>query len=127
MLYERGYVRKDVMELYRLIDWLLALPKDLDLKYQDQMVALEQHKSMPFITSIERLGREAGREEASRTLVLRLLRKRFGRLKPAVKQAVEALPIRALERLSMALLDFPAVADLEKWLRRAELSALRKR
>lgn len=30
MLYERGYKRKDILELFRFIDWLMILPDDLE-------------------------------------------------------------------------------------------------
>lgn len=30
MLYERGYTRQDVLELFRFIDWVMVLPPDLE-------------------------------------------------------------------------------------------------
>jgi len=50
-------------------------------------------------------------------MVCRLLRKRLGSLDAASEARVAALSLRRLERLSEALLDFTAPADLEGWLK----------
>jgi len=40
-LYHKGFSREDIMNLYRFIDWLMVLPKGLDLKFQDEMKTFE--------------------------------------------------------------------------------------
>ncbi len=62
-LYERGFSRKEVLELFRLIDWLLRLPVELELGFRAEVVKYEAETVMPYITSIERIGREEGRQE----------------------------------------------------------------
>jgi hypothetical protein len=37
-LYEKGYSREDVLELFRFIDWLLVLPEELGRRFQDQLI-----------------------------------------------------------------------------------------
>ena len=71
---------------------------------------------MPYITSIERIGREEGRLEEASTLVLRLLAKRCGSLSPTLLAQVQALRIEKMELLVEALLDFSSISDLEDWL-----------
>jgi hypothetical protein len=54
-LYERGYCQEEVVELFRLIDWLLKLPEDLEVEFQAELTEYEGQKRMPYITSIERM------------------------------------------------------------------------
>src|SRR5690349_12638036 len=52
-LYERGYAKRDVLEIFRLIDWLMVLPESLTIAFQQELVQYEQQKVMPHLTSIE--------------------------------------------------------------------------
>jgi hypothetical protein len=49
--------------LFRFVDWLMALPPELERRFRVEMEALEQEQKMPYITSVERIGREDGRQE----------------------------------------------------------------
>jgi hypothetical protein len=62
-LYAHGYNREQIVGLFRVVDWLMGLPPDLDRRFRDELQALEQEQKMPYITSVERLGREEGRQE----------------------------------------------------------------
>lgn len=110
-LYDWEYRKQDILELYRLIDWLMVLPEELELEFQQQVVNYEQEKAMPYVTSIERFGlakglekgrqegRREGRQEGERHLLRRLLWRRFGEL-----------PAWAEQRLAVGTAD-----DLENW------------
>lgn len=123
-LYERGYDRKQILELFRLIDWFLVLPETLEVEYRQQLVTFEMESSMPHITSIERLGRQEGllegrqegRQEEAVNLVLRLARKRFGLLSLETEATIRVLALNRLEQLSEALLDLRTLSELETWL-----------
>ncbi|MBM3883591.1 MAG: DUF4351 domain-containing protein [Verrucomicrobia bacterium] len=71
---------------------------------------------MPHITSIERLGRQEGRQEEAINLILRQARKRLAGFGPDDEAAVRQLPLGSLEALREALLDFATIADLRHWL-----------
>jgi hypothetical protein len=62
-LYERGYQKQDIMNLFRFIDWLLDLPDDLKRAFRDELTAYERENQMPYVTSIERMGIERGIEQ----------------------------------------------------------------
>ena len=66
-LYEKGWGKDRVRSLFRFIDWLLDLPVELEEQLAEQLSRLEEEKQMPYVTSIERLalekGRQTGREE----------------------------------------------------------------
>ncbi len=61
-------------------------------------------------------GRQEGRREEAIALILLQLERRFAPLTPAVQAQVKQLSVEQLEALSVSLLDFAAIADLEAWL-----------
>jgi len=107
-LYEAGFSRKDILELYRLVDWLMRLPEGLEREYKEQLKEYERSKTMPYVTSIERIGREEGRVEgreegrveAVRESILEVLEARLGVVPPEVRQRLTELEeIGQLKRL----------------------------
>ena len=65
-LYHGGFDRQAVMDLFRLLDWLLVLPKELEVAFRARLLEYEEETRMPHITSIERLSREEGQQEGWR-------------------------------------------------------------
>lgn len=57
-----------------------------------------------------------GRQEESTSLILRLLRRRFGAVDAAQAARIQQLPLEQAEALAEALLDFQTPADLAAWL-----------
>ncbi len=119
-LYQQGYQRQDVINLFRFIDWLMSLPKNLEQEFWREIRQLEEETRMPYITSVERLGIEQGIEQGMQregaTLVLRLLNRRFGQVTTSVEKQIRQLSVKQLEDLGEALLDFENEADLLHWL-----------
>ncbi|MGV3773089.1 MAG: cytosolic protein [Verrucomicrobiales bacterium] len=62
-LYEKGLPRADVVRIFTLADWLLPLPREQNKEFRREVIELEIEKRMPYITSIQQLGREEGRQE----------------------------------------------------------------
>jgi hypothetical protein len=62
-LYDRGWAANDVRQLFRLIDWMMDLPKALEATFWREIKRYEEEKHMPFITTPERIGREEGLSE----------------------------------------------------------------
>jgi predicted transposase YdaD len=57
-----------------------------------------------------------GRQEESTSLILRLLRRRFGAVDAVHVARIQRLPLEQAEALAEALLDFLTPADLAVWL-----------
>ncbi len=55
-------------------------------------------------------------EEEARSLVIRLLSRRFGEVPAPIKAQIEQLNLEQTESLAEALLDFSAIEDLSAWL-----------
>jgi hypothetical protein len=63
-LYEQGYEREDVINLFRFIDWVMSLPQELEQDFWREVIQLQEEKRMPYITSIERIGIQKGIEQS---------------------------------------------------------------
>jgi Domain of unknown function (DUF4351) len=124
-LYERGYNRQQVLDLFRFIDWVLTLPEQLKQEFWQQLRTFEEERQMPYITSVEELGFERGiergRHQEAAALILRLLTHRFGDLTVPMRNRLEQLPLEQLEALGVTLLDFQAIEELEAWLAQRSL------
>jgi hypothetical protein len=62
-LYEQGYEREDVINLFRFIDWVMSLPEELEQDFWREVIQLQEDRRMPYITSIERLATQKGIEQ----------------------------------------------------------------
>ena len=114
LLYRYRYEREDVLNLLRFIDWLIRLPRALELELRDELRALEEETNMAYVMSIERFareegweeGREEGREEGleegekrgEAKALLRLVQAKFGPPGPAVEARIRAAESAQLER-----------------------------
>jgi predicted transposase YdaD len=68
-------------------------------------------------TRVYQEGREEGRVEGERSLVLKLLARKIGTLSVDVQTQIEALSVEQLEALGEALLNFTSLNELSDWLR----------
>ncbi|RLC10300.1 MAG: hypothetical protein DRI57_20605 [Deltaproteobacteria bacterium] len=59
-LYRRGFEKQDIINLYRFIDWLMALPSELEKTYHEEFMIFEEEQKMQYVTTAERIGIEKG-------------------------------------------------------------------
>ncbi|MEQ9486461.1 transposase [Coleofasciculus sp. F4-SAH-05] len=76
-LYERGYGREDIVQLFRLIDWFIALPKREEDRLWQEIQTLEEERKMPYITSVERIGIRKGLQQGQQGAIIRILEVRL--------------------------------------------------
>ena len=72
-----------------------------------------------WMTQAEKQGLQQGLQQGSATIVLSLLRSRFGRLSAPMAAQLRTLSAEQLERLSKVLLSFTSEKDLRAWLQQA--------
>ncbi len=119
MLYDRGYSRMDVLELFRFIDWLLILPKDLDKQFWEELRRIEEEKQMPYVTSVERIGIEKGIEQGIQKGIQQGIQK--GSLDQAREMLIEALSAcfgeapRDMRAAIQAIEDKERLKNLLRW------------
>jgi hypothetical protein len=128
-LYEKGYERQEVLDLYRFIDWVMILPEAIEQVFWQELQTFEEDRKMTYVTNAERFGFERGMEQGvaqgmaqgvaqgERSLVLRQLTRRIGMLAPETEAQIRTLSLTQLEELGEALLDFSESSDLSEWLR----------
>ncbi|WP_224410276.1 DUF4351 domain-containing protein [Oscillatoria salina] len=61
-------------------------------------------------------GRSESLQQEARSLVMRLILRRFGTIESELEAQIEQLSLSQLEELAEALLDFTALTDLTNWL-----------
>jgi len=72
-LYERGWDANRVRQLFRVIDWMMDLPPNLQSGFRNDLDKIEKEKHMPYVTSVERLAKEEGRLIGKIQLIEQLL------------------------------------------------------
>jgi hypothetical protein len=81
LMYERGYERKTILELFRVIDWMIRLPDTLEASFLQEIYTYEETKKMPYVTSAERFGIEKGHrmgyQKGEADLLLWLIENKF--------------------------------------------------
>jgi flagellar biosynthesis/type III secretory pathway protein FliH len=62
-LFERGLTAEQIRQLFRLIDWLMDLPPELERQFADEIQEYEEERKMSYITSVERLALADAKKE----------------------------------------------------------------
>ncbi|MBK5939825.1 hypothetical protein [Halochromatium roseum] len=82
LMYERGYEQARILELFRLIDWMIRLPKALEADFRQTLYAYEEQQRMPYVTTVEQAGIEKGLQQGLQqgeaVILLTLLQEKFG-------------------------------------------------
>ena len=115
-LYESGYNQDEVLNLFRFLDWVLKLPKNLEAEFLQELTAYEEERRMPYVTSMERIGIEKGIEKGERSMTLQQLTYKFGELPDPIVTEINSLSAQRVKVLGRALLDFGSVESLTRWL-----------
>jgi hypothetical protein len=121
MLYERGYIKRDIQLLFRFIDWMMRLPPALKEQFRTQLIAYEEERKMTYVTETVRLFKEDGIQQGiqqgiqkkAREDVVEVLTLRFSDPHPAIVERIHAIDDTALLK---ALLSQAVLAEsLEKF------------
>ena len=120
MLYERGWSKQEIIDLYRFIDWVLTLPPELEESFRQDIVNYEREKNMPYISTIERMGQAKGKAEGKIEgrvdLIALLLAQQLGTLPVETIEDLKKVPIAQLDQLALNLRDFTNIDDLTTWI-----------
>jgi hypothetical protein len=103
-LYDQGWSPEDVRQLFRLIDWLMDLPPELQQDFRDEIAHWEEERHMPYVTSVDRLAIAEGmakeRLEELQENIATLLESRFGtpgkRLTSRVRKINDLAQLRSI-------------------------------
>ena len=136
LLYQRGWDKQRVIDLFSVLDWMMRLPEQLKRSLWHNIEVLEEQEKMRYVTSIEQLysekwmqqgmvqgmqrglmqgrqeGRMTGRAEGEAYALRRLLQKRFGPLSEDVLARLQAASIDELELWLDRALDADSLAGV---------------
>jgi hypothetical protein len=96
-MYEVGYSREKILQLFRLLDRLMTLPPELDLNFKAELDRFEAEQQMTYMTSIERIGRAQTLQES----IAEVLEARFNNVPPELIEQLKK--IYELDRLKQLL------------------------
>lgn len=129
LLYQRGWERQRVINLFAVLDWMMRLPKALERQLWQEIEAIEEEQRMRYVTSVERFYdekwknirieecRQEGRREGLREghqkgeagLLRKLLARRFGELPSWAEARIAAAGVDELEGWAELLLTAPSL------------------
>ena len=129
-LYNRGYSREDIINLFKFIDWLMRLPEEIEKIFWQEISIYEEDKKMPYITSVERIGIEKGMEqgmqqgmqqgvrqgiaESSKEAVLETLDLRFGVAPASISKRIKEISdVSVLKKLRREAVTKSSIEEFE--------------
>ena len=106
------------------VDMYLKLLEKERKKFERELQKLpmqEREEVMELRTTWEedgiKIGFQKGKQEGLTTIILRLLKKRFGTIDEPTESKLSKLSVKKLEELSESLLDFKDINDVKIWLK----------
>jgi len=120
-LYESGMDRETLWAIYKFIDWMIRLPKDLNKTFVAEMKTIEEAKHMSLITSAEEVGMEKGLEKGLeqgvstlQDVIAMIIESKFGEAGQQLAERTQAVKrLDNLKRFSEKLLHAQTVSEVE--------------
>lgn len=119
-LLARGFSQQDILEIFRLINWLLELPPELEQAFRREAAEIEREGQVAYVTSFERLsraeghaeGREEGQVEGKRDALRRVVETKFGSVPEPWARRIAALD--TVDALNALLVKVATASSLEE-------------
>ena len=119
LLYEKGYNRKEIVDLYKVIDLMMTLSEDLQLKFENKLTQYEEERKMPLLTNIEKRalakGEQKGAKETREQDILDLLKLRFNSVPKSIEDSLKNIDDLAfLKQLHLATISVKSLEEFEQ-------------
>jgi hypothetical protein len=111
-LYEKGWGKADILNLYNFIDWIVTLPVPFELKYQQEIQRLEEEKHVEYISSAERIGIAKGRIEGQCIILMNQLKYRFPDIPEKYQKYIQEADGETLLKLGKKLLEAKSLEEV---------------
>lgn len=123
-LYLWKFSRKDVVQLFRIIDAMLTLPEQLELQFADVISQIEEEHQMTYVTSIERIllkrerqkgmleGERKGQQAGAAEILTAQVARKFGQVPDWARVRIGHADEAMLTRWAMQVLDAQRIEDV---------------
>jgi hypothetical protein len=109
-LYERGYTKNQILELFRLIQWMMVLPQPLETNFRQEFTRILEEGRVPYFTYFELDGMVKNARES----VVTALETRFEVVPPQVNERLEAIEnINVLKQLLKEAITTASVQEFQ--------------
>jgi len=106
-LLEKGYDQEDIRKLFRLLDWMMTLPEELQQSFEEQLNRYQEERKMPVLSHMEIRGMQRGIVQNARESVLEVLTVRFEVVPPEVIDTINQIEdvsvLKQLHRQAIAI------------------------
>ncbi len=107
-LYQRGMKRDVILKVYKFVDWIMTLPKELNKEIHAAVKSIEEAQKMPYITTAEQIGREEGLAQG----LAAILEIKFG--EAGQRLGERAFQIEDFERLKNIMAKLKSIKSLSE-------------
>ena len=118
LLYQKGWLRADILSLYTFIDWVIALPLELELNYHQYVETLEKELAVEYVTTAERIGLKRGIEQGFKYgesfVLVHLLEQKFGAIPRHYQEQIEQADTATILKWAIRLLQCQSLDELFK-------------
>lgn len=120
-LLNRGWGKERIVELLKVIDWMMHLPEHFKQQLWQNLSQLAKEKNMPYVTSFEQIcidkgmqagmqaGLQAGRQAGEAAALQKLLAKRFGAIPAAIQTQISTASAEQIDAWLDRVLDAPSL------------------
>ncbi|UGQ45241.1 DUF4351 domain-containing protein [Massilia endophytica] len=120
LLYERSWDKQRIIDLYKVIDWMMRLPPELEKQLWSRISTFEKESNMGWISNAERFGMEKGleqgleqgRREGILAMLTAQLERRFGALSGTVRARLDGASSEQLLQWGARLYDASTPEEL---------------
>lgn len=117
LLYQRGWSKRRIIVLFKVINWMMTLPEPHQARYWRAILKLEKERKVEWISPLEQsfmdkgllLGRKEGRKEGAAELLEKQLIQRFGAVPVAVRRKLANASEEQLAAWGAAVLEAPSL------------------
>ncbi|NES01036.1 MAG: transposase, partial [Symploca sp. SIO1B1] len=112
-LLEKGYDQEDIRKLFRVVDWMMTLPEELQQSFEEQLNRYQRERQMPLLSNMEIRGMQRGAVQNARESVLEVLTVRFEVVPSEVIEAINQ--IKDVSVLKQLLREAIAISSMVKF------------
>ena len=94
VLFEKNYNKYRIRALLRFIDWVLQLPEVLERRLEEELPEITGGKSMPYVTSWERMAAERAAKKAKKDGIIE------GKIKDAKRMLSKGMDIALISEIT---------------------------